>query len=653
MSTAYTPGLTVVPLLVVLFGSLLLVRAADEPGLQFLASVRARAVELRANDKPPASRGEWARRRTELRLRLQQAWGPWPVQPAPLNPRKLGEFKRDGYRVEKLIFQTLPDVWMTANAYVPDQPGRRPAVLAVHGHWRGAKQDPVVQARNIGLVKHGYFVLAVDAFGAGERGLGKALGEYHGEMVGATLLPIGLPLSGLQVYENMRAVDYLRTRPEVDGSRIGITGASGGGNQTMYAAAWDERFAAAVPVCSVGTYQAYLGVACCMCEVVPGALTFAEESDVLALTAPRALMVVNATRDGIQFSVPEAKKSIAGALPIFSLMGKPDALKHAVFESGHDYNKEMREAAYGWFAKHLKGEGDGSPLPDPAIETEDPETMRCFPGASRPDDWMTIPKFAAREGRRLVEAYRQRPWPAPIKPRLDADRARLRDRVLGGFPSPSPLDAQMKLVEGVPRELTFRSEPGISLVAQLEVKQPPTKLALLIDLDAPEQALTTALATELRAAGWSLVAPELRATGIRAYKSDRIGRAPDHTTAEWAMWVGRPLLGQWTWDVKRTLDALEEKLGALPKEVAVIGIGPAGLVALTAGILDARLSAVVMSNTLQTFVTDAPYVNQRLGTLAPGMLREVGDVNDLGKLVQGRLVIADTPNEIVRQLLPR
>ena len=197
-------------------------------------------------------------------------------------------------------------------------------MLCVHGHWRGAKQDPVVQARCIGLAKLGFFVLAVDAFGAGERGLGKALGEYHGEMVAATLLPVGLPLCGLQVYENMRAVDYLLTRPEVDGRRIGITGASGGGNQTMYAGAWDERFAAVVPVCSVGNYQAYLGAACCMCEVVPGALRFTEEWGVLALTAPRALMVVNATRDAVQFSVAEARKSLAVAQPVFALYGQPE-----------------------------------------------------------------------------------------------------------------------------------------------------------------------------------------------------------------------------------------------------------------------------------------------------------------------------------------
>ena len=111
----------------------------------------------------------------------------------------------------------------------------------VHGHWRGAKQDPVVQSRCIGAAKLGFVVLCVDAFGAGERGIGTKLGEYHGEMTAATLLPLGTPLSGLQVYENMRAVDYLETRPEVDKEQIGITGASGGGNQTMYAGAWDKR----------------------------------------------------------------------------------------------------------------------------------------------------------------------------------------------------------------------------------------------------------------------------------------------------------------------------------------------------------------------------------------------------------------------------
>ncbi|MDX1969812.1 MAG: alpha/beta hydrolase family protein, partial [Planctomycetaceae bacterium] len=354
----------ILPVILLWADSGLLKRATAEdraPREQFLAFIKRQAAELRAGDRPPQSNKEWQQQRLRIRERLEAAWGGFPTEHCPLEPRKLAEFQRDGYRVEKLLLQTMPGVWMTALAYVPDVPGKRPAILQVHGHWKHAKVEPVVQSRCIGAAKLGYFVLAVDAFGAGERGLGEALGEYHGEMVGATLFPIGRPLSGIQVYENMRCVDYLQSRPEVDAERIGITGASGGGNQTMYAGAWDERLRAVVPVCSVGNYQAYLGPACCMCEVVPGALAFTEESGIPGLTAPRALMPCNVTRDGTQFAIREARKSVVGAQYVYDLLEKPDALYHATFHWHHDYHQPIREAMYGWMAQHLKGEGNGAP----------------------------------------------------------------------------------------------------------------------------------------------------------------------------------------------------------------------------------------------------------------------------------------------------
>lgn len=136
---------------------------------EFLAFVKAQAAALRSADQPPTTAEEWAARKAKLRDELLAAWGGFPTESCPLEPRKLGELDRDGYRVEKLVFQTLPGLWMTALAYVPDGPGPFPAILSVHGHWSGAKQDPVVQSRCIGAAKHGFFVLAVDALGAGER----------------------------------------------------------------------------------------------------------------------------------------------------------------------------------------------------------------------------------------------------------------------------------------------------------------------------------------------------------------------------------------------------------------------------------------------------------------------------------------------------
>ena len=96
----------------------------------------------------------------------------------------------------------------------------------------------------------------------------------------------GTPLIGLQVYDNRRAVDYLVSRPEVDAAKLAITGASGGGNQSFYAGATDERLAAVIPVCGIGTYDAYLTTACCVCEVNPGGAAYATTGDLLAMVAP-------------------------------------------------------------------------------------------------------------------------------------------------------------------------------------------------------------------------------------------------------------------------------------------------------------------------------------------------------------------------------
>jgi cephalosporin-C deacetylase-like acetyl esterase len=615
-----------------------------KPGQEYLAFVKKQAAEMRKDDRSPATAEEWQRQRQELRAKLLAAWGGFPDQPCPLEPKVLGTLQRDGYRVEKLIFQTRPGIWMTANAYVPDRKGKLPAILMVHGHWKGAKQDPVVQTRCIGAAKLGFFVLCVDAFGAGERAIGTALGEYHGDMTAATLLPVGLPLSGLQVYENMRAVDYLMTRPEVDGERIGITGASGGGNQTMYAGAFDERLRCVVPVCSVGNYQAYLGAGCCMCEVVPGALTFTEEWGLLAMVAPRALMVVSATKDAHQFSVGEAKKSLALAEPVFKLLGKPGNVRHAIFESPHDYNRDMREAMYGWMALHLKGEGDGSPIREPEIKTENPEELRCFPGDTRPKDWVTIPKFAAAEGKKLLAAKLEPTAADQWKTEAERRRTVLVEKSLGGFPNVKPVT---KWTEGFEGETLYRFEPEPGLTSNLSLhydprlkpKQSEPTVIILSTEPYPSPGLVGLLKAALPV-GWRAITFDLRATSRVGVPNDKVGRAPDHNTAEWGLWIGRPLLGQWVADVRQylnTLPAPDDK--SAPREIMVIGEGPAGLVALCAAATDKRITKVAAVGTLASYVSDEPYVGQRLGTLAPGILRDVGDVPHLAALAAPKRVV--------------
>jgi dienelactone hydrolase len=418
--------------------------------------------------------------------------------------------------------------------------------------------DEHVQPRCIALAKLGYVVLSVDAFGAGERAVEPAAGTYHGALMGASLWPVGTPLLGLQVYDNRRAVDYLISRPEVDPARLAITGASGGGNQSLYAGATDDRLTAVIPVCGVGTYDAYLGTACCVCELNVGGAAYATTGDVLAMIAPRALLVISATRDAVQFSASEAAKTVAFAHHRFRLLGADEKIRHISIDSGHDYNQAMREAMYGWVEKWLRGRGDGRPIPEPEIKVEDVAALRCYPDSvSRPRAIVTIPEFARREGRARLAAlagppdHRER-WIAEA----EIMRARLRDTVLGGFPAQPPLEYTLVPRPGG-REIALVTERGIASPGRL-TGGPPGATGTVIVLSAAAhggakgQLAAPPSSAKLLAWGGGGTLLELhspRGTAGEPAHLHPVAGVADHSPAEWGLWVGRPLLGQWVYDV--------------------------------------------------------------------------------------------------------
>jgi dienelactone hydrolase len=612
--------------------------------------LRAQAAALRAGDADPATLREWETRRAKLRTAMFAAMGPFPEKPCPLEPREVGVLRRAGYRIERLLLQTRPGVWMTASAYVPEGvSGKVPGVLAVHGHWPWARRDPVVQARCLGLVKLGFFVLAVDAFGAGERHPNPGPGAYHGALLGGALWPAGHTLLGMQVYENRRAVDYLRARPEVDGDRLGVTGASGGGNQTMYAGALDERLKAVVAVCSVGTYQSYLRVACCVCEVLPGALRFTEEGDVLGLVAPRALMVINATQDSINFSVGEARKSLDRARAVYRLYGEPDRVAHVPFESPHAYNRPMREAMYGWMTRWLKGEGDGKPIPEPEHEVEKPEDLACYPPGQRPESFVFPTTFAAREADRLVAPFRDPhlDHPEAWESLAGTMRATLAEEVLAGGPKRPPRPAgrlgRSEDADGVlTASLKFQPEPGITLPGFVRLRRgekDKRPAFALLHPDGQAEALKHPMAAALVERGAVVVSVDLRGTGATQPVEHTIGGAPDHNSAEHAVWLGRPLLGLWVYDVRYLLDWMAAQPGHDATRLVVVGIGQVGLVALCAAAVDDRIAAVAAVDAPVTYVTEQAYgAGTRMGLLAPGILR-VGDVPHLAALAAPRRLL--------------
>ncbi|MFL2869349.1 MAG: alpha/beta hydrolase family protein [Pirellulaceae bacterium] len=600
---------------------------------QYLAYIKATAAELASEYSVPSSPRKWKSLRETTRSRVIESIGLPQVDRCELLPRELGVIEGDGYTLTKVTFQTIAGIWMTGSLYKPDGDGPFPAVLCVHGHWRGAKQDPVVQARCIGLAKLGFVALSVDAFGAGERGINTPLGEYHGEMVAATLLPTGTTLPGIQVYENMRAADYLQSLSYVQSENLGITGTSGGGNQTMYAGALEERFKCVVPVCSVGNYQAYLGVACCMCELMPDALAFTEEWGVLGLTAPRGLMVINATRDGIQFSVAEAQKSLAAAGELYEVLDVAGNVRHVIVDSGHDYNQPMREAMYGWMTRFLKGEGDGSPIAEPKIETRDPESVRCYPNASRPKDHVSVPMFAERLGRHAISQQAFDDHEMALRTDLNVRKKQLADRLDYGV-DPASLSNEIKSAidgNGEKVAFSFESEPGLEIVVRYrddlsdEKSERVVLMLSLADRTDRQEAAIADIPDPVR-----FYELQLRATGDAFPQGDLISRAVGHNSFQWGALVGRPLIAQWVFDIRRTIEVLQEQ-GMLGKEsrLSILSTGEAGIVAFTANAVLEDITSVVAIDSPHTLVRRTPFEKSHVGVILPNMFNLVGDIAHL------------------------
>ena len=197
----------------------------------------------------------------ELRRNLLENIGGLPEEKTPLNPSITCTFQLDGYRIEKLIFESLPGFKVTALVYVPDGLKKpAPAVIVTCGHSALAKAFRNYQQISARLARRGYVVLCLDPIGQGERSqcwdAGRGESRYNmicGEhaIVGDLAFLSGASLTRWMVWDGIRAVDYLLTRPEVDGSRISITGTSGGGYQSAHIAALDTRIHAAAPSCYI------------------------------------------------------------------------------------------------------------------------------------------------------------------------------------------------------------------------------------------------------------------------------------------------------------------------------------------------------------------------------------------------------------------
>lgn len=359
----------------------------------------------------------WNERREHLRKQILWSAGLSPMpERTPLNARIFDRIEHDDYTVEKVSFESLPGLFVTGNLYRPrtTSPHGHPAVLNPHGHAAtGRLHDDGVasyQARAITFARVGCVALIWDMIDYNDSAL-QLSGSYQEKTYWdvhnkpwvhvpnrRTLWNINS--MGLQLWNSIRALDFLCTLPEVDAERLSSTGESGGGTQTFLLAAVDDRIKVAAPVCMVSAYMQ----GGCNCENAPGLRIDTHNVEFGALTAPRPMMLVSVTGDWTSHT-PEVE--LPAIKRVYELHGAADKLNHVHFNAGHGYNLDMRNAVYPWFAKRLGLELDVK-FKEQTYQTEATKDLLVFNEsvpANAIRDHETLVNRVIETDRRQLEAF--------------------------------------------------------------------------------------------------------------------------------------------------------------------------------------------------------------------------------------------------------
>ena len=384
---------------------------------------------------------DWASTRAETRRQLAEMLGldPMPAR-TPLNPVKTGEVKGDGYRVEKLQFQSMPGLYVTANFYVPDKVDKPlPTILYVCGH-AVMKADGVSLGNKTGyehhgvwFARHGYTCLIIDTLQ-----LGEIEGEHHGlhHLNKWWWMARGYTPAGVEAWNGIRALDYLESRPEVDKTRFGVTGRSGGGAYSWWIAALDERIKAAAPTAGITSLKNYVVDGCVEghCDCMFMVNTYRWDYDrVMGLVAPRALLVCNTDKDPI-FPISGVFQLYQSARRLYASMGAEDKIGLQVAEGPHKDVQPLNTGAFHWFERFLKGADPMATTDEAARKTLDPKSLRVF--ADLPKD-----QHNTRIDHEFVPLAKTPPVPATAKewePLRDQWLKALKEKVFAAWPLDTP-----------------------------------------------------------------------------------------------------------------------------------------------------------------------------------------------------------------------
>jgi hypothetical protein len=585
------------------------------------------------NQQLPNDIKEWEIKKSWIRQEISRKTGIVTDHDLSLDIKETGSIQMKGYLIKNIYFQTRPGIYATANLYIPDGKGPFPGVIFMCGHSSNARLYDQYQAAGHSLALKGYVCLAIDPWGAGERATFHGNWEYHGSHLGASLLNIGESLMGMQITDNIRGVDLLVSLPYIDREKIGATGASGGGNQTMWLAAMDDRVKIAIPVVSVGTFESYVMGHNCVCETLVDGLTFTEESGILALVAPRVIALFNGLKDSNPAFFPsEMLRSYANAKPIFNMYNAGDNLINKIFDLTHGYHPEMRQAMLGLFDLHLKGIGKGESQKELPYEILPEEKLMVFPKGQRDEKVTTTAQYCINRGNELRMAFLEK------KKINKAEKISEIKKILR-----LEEEIQLKKVHHFPEKMNWdiiALETNDGRIIPLLHHPPATRAHGYVIVCDPEgkENLNTGILHELAGDGTGIIIADLSGTGeaasLMSASNDRLARL--HTVARSELWLGKTVMGEWVKEIGLIAGFLQENFNAY--KISVVGNHEAGIAGLFASAVYGNIDIVTLRETPVSFLfDDSKSINYfSMAVYIPGILTW-GDVS-LAAALTGRNV---------------
>jgi dienelactone hydrolase len=515
----------------------------------------------------------------------------------PLNVRITGTVQRDGYRIEKLYYESLPGLYVPANLYIPDNISDPvPAVLYVCGH--SATQKVHYQQHPVRFAKLGFVCLIVETIQ-----LGEVRGEHHGCYARGWFnwYSRGYTPAGVEVWNGIRGLDLLAERPEVDDQKMGVTGISGGGAQSWFIAAADPRIKAVAPVCGASTFEDHIATRTvdghCDC-MVPINTYMIDFQNIGALIAPRPLLIGQADRDGLN-KVESVHRIHNDLKKVYELYGAIDNIGYVESPGGHSYHEISREMIFSFFIKHLMGKnvtpdeaGDIDLSPENLLSEE---TLKVYVDGPPEDDRTTTIQDSFVKLAQAPEISDENALIAHRKSVTDF----LKTKSFGAFPENPPSFDSVKVFRTLDRAsrgcdiYSFVSEEGWRLKVDIRWRNDPSeKKPLMIVLRNRDEnrweseGFISGLKDE-----WNLAFLEVRGVGEPGWEP-----ALQWHVRRASAWTGRTIASMQVYDLLRCIEFCRTLEGVDPASIGIAARDDMSVVAMYSALLDGKCKSLILKN---------------------------------------------------------